>query len=106
MGDPTGVKESQSINMGSLDKWKATFNTQYRVNVVKRYINDIDDVAFDVQGYNKDLIIEELSQLDVRNNGFIRDRVDFLSSHIKKIVKPNIWFGKYTKTWAGKEFLS
>ena len=106
MGDPTGVKDYKSIDAKSLDKWKRTFDTSYRINYIKKYIESIDDKVLRVQGYTKNEIIEDINSLKVKNSFALKDRIDVAYSKLVQIIKSNIWFGRTTKVWAKNRFLS
>lgn len=106
MGDPTGVKEYKSVDTKSLEKWKSTFDTDFRKRYIAKYINSIDKNVFQIQGYDKQKILNDIGKLEVKNKMFIQDRVDLLYSNLVRILKPNIWFGKTTKVWAKDRYLS
>ena len=106
MGDPTGIKEYKNVSANSLGKWKNTFDTSFRKNMIYKYIESIDHEVLNIQGYNKSDILSEIDTLDIKNSKFIQDRVDKLFSNLVIIFKPNIWFGKYTKTWARNRYIS
>jgi hypothetical protein len=106
MGDPTGVKEYKSVDTKSLDKWKNTYNTNFRKRYITNYIQRIDKDVFDKQGYNKQEILNEIKKVHTVNKNSTKDRIDLLYSHLVRILKPNIWFGKTTKVWAKDKYLS
>lgn len=60
----------------------------------------------EIQGYKKHEILREIRSLNVKNDIALKDRVDVLSSYLIRFLKPNIWFGKTTKKWAKKWYLS
>lgn len=105
MGDPTGIKEYKSIDIGSLEKWKNTFNTNLRKKYLERYIKSIDNKVFEEQGYNKLEIIKEISELEVSNKQYLQDKIDLIYSNLFRVFKPHIWFGKSVRTWAKNRFL-
>ncbi|MGA1863048.1 sulfotransferase [Deferribacter thermophilus] len=106
LGDPTGIKEYKRIDTKSLDKWKYTFNTKFRKKYIKKYIQSLDESVFNIQGYNKQEILREIEELDVKNSISLQDRIGLIYSELVRILKPNIWFGRITKTWAKNRFLS
>ena len=106
MGDPTGVKEYKSVDTKSLQKWKKTFNTKYRKEYLKKYIEGIDENIFDIKGYDKKSILSDIESLDIEKSIAIQDRLDLLYSDLIQFFKPNIWFGNTTKVWAKNRFLS
>lgn len=106
MGDPTGVKNYKSISADSLGKWKSTFDNTYRKKIIYNYVSSIDSNVLEIQGYKKHEILREIRSLNVKNDIALKDRVDVLSSYLIRFLKPNIWFGKTTKKWAKKWYLS
>lgn len=106
MGDPTGVKEYKSVDTKSLEKWKKTFDTKYRKEYIKRYIESIDKKVFNIQGYDKQVLLDEINSLESRNSLAIQDRIDLVYSNLVRFIKPNIWLGNTTKIWARDRFLS
>ena len=60
MGDPTGTKLYKNIQTTSLDKWKSTFNTQYRKKIIKNYIENINENDLSTIGFNKGDLLNEL----------------------------------------------
>ncbi|AEI14062.1 sulfotransferase [Flexistipes sinusarabici DSM 4947] len=106
MGDPTGVKKYKNISADSLDKWKNTFDNKYRKKIIYNYVSPIDTNVLEIQGYKKHEILEEIKSLNVKNNFALKDRFDVVYSYLIRILKPNVWFGKTTKKWARKRYLS
>lgn len=106
MGDPTGVKEYKSVDKRSLDKWKKTFNTKFRQNYIKNYIESIDESILLTQGYSKKEIMEDIENLQALSSKSLHDRIDVVYSNLVQIIKPNIWFGNSTKVWAKNRYLS
>ena len=106
MGDPTGVKQYKSVDTKSLEKWKITFNTRFRKYYIRKYIEEMDDGVLQIQGYRKQEILNEINNLKGKNTIPIQDILDLLYSKIVQVIKPNIWFGKFTKTWARNRFLA
>ena len=110
MGDPTGVKEYKSVDTKSLEKWKNTFNTNFRKKYIKKYIKLLDEKILEIQGYNKQKILNEIDNISPKNKLTIMqdivDVIDIYYSNLVRLIKPNIWFGKQTKKWARKRYLS
>lgn len=106
MGDSTGIKEYKSVDTKSLEKWKSTFNTDFRKNYIRNYIESIDGNIFSMQGYDKKVILEEIEKLNVDNRFYFKDNFDLIYSDLVRILKPNIWFGRTTKVWAKSSYLS
>ena len=106
MGDSTGVKEYKNIDIKSLEKWKNTFNTNYRKNYVKKYIKSIEESVLKDQGYSKENILLNIENLEIENKKNMSDRFDLTYSNFVQLLKPNIWFGNTKKDWAKNNFLS
>lgn len=106
LGDPTGVKEYKSISVASLDKWKKSFTTKFRKNMIKSYIKSFEDEVFETQGYNKGLILKEIESLDISNKYFFKDRLDYGYSLFVRYTKAHLFFGKSGKKWARNKYLS
>jgi hypothetical protein len=106
MGDPTGIKEYKNIKASSLDKWKEVFNTPFRKKVIYKYIHSIDAEALAIQGYNKELILKEIKNLNIVFKLSVVDIAHYLYSITIRYSKANIFFGKFTKKWARRLFLS
>lgn len=107
MGDQYRVNEYSNISNASLDKWKTTFNTRYRQNILIKYINNIDNTTLEIQGYSKDKIVSDIKNIET-HGGVIaaKDRIDLIYSNLVKILKPNLWFGQLSKSWSGNRYLS
>ena len=106
MGDPTGVKEYTTIVSASISKWKDTFNTSFRQRFIRDYICSLDRQVLDTQGYCKEDILCELSDLKVKHTIAFQDRIDLLYSNLVRVIKPNIWFLKSISIWAKDCYLS
>jgi hypothetical protein len=106
MGDPTGVKDYQLVDTKPLEKWRDTFNTNYRRNYIMKYVESLNEYDLKVQGYKKEGILKEVSENTVSKECFIQDRVGALISYLARILKPNIFLRKKKKYWAAKKYLS
>ena len=106
MGDPTGVREYQKVETTSLEKWKLTYKTNYRKNILKEYVKKIDEETLKTQGYSKNTILEEIDKLDTKFSVSIQDRMDLFYSNLVQLLKPNIWLGANSEKWTKNRFLS
>lgn len=106
MGDPTGTKDYKNIDLKPLSKWKETFHSSYRKACIIKYVKGIDRHVLEIQGYEKDRILAELSSLKVSKGLSIVDRYHLLKSLAFIFFKPKIWFGKYMKKWARSSYLN
>jgi len=105
-GDPTGIKQYQNIDKSPTIKWKKTFNTMFRKKLLYRYILKLNAETLKTQGYDKDQILHEISDMKTDSIGLIKDPLDYLFSNMVKILKLNIWFLKHTSYWAKNRFIS
>lgn len=88
-GDPTGIYTYSSIKPDSLTKWKAVFDTPFRRKLLLNYVEGLPDIFFEVSGYNKNEIINEIKSLKVQNK--LRSILDVTDYTIAKmIIKTNI----------------
>lgn len=99
MGDPTGIKNYNSISPESLEKWKKTFCSNFRKHFLIRYINTMDENVLKIQGYDKNTILNEVNKLPVQYNSFIQDSIDLFYSSLIKNIKKSIYPGKSFKVW-------
>lgn len=109
MGDPVGVKAYRSIKRNSDDKWKKTFNTSYRKRLLKKYINNIEEEVLEVQGYDKNEILNNIDNLKIEGIAPVRtikDIINYNLSSLARVIKPNIWLEKETRNWAAKKLVS
>lgn len=85
--DPTGILKYNNVSTLTLNKWKKVFNTFYRKRVLLKFIENLDDKVFLIQGYNKEGIINEIKEM--KSNGsfnLFKDLYDFNSYKIKKRI--------------------
>lgn len=106
MGDPTGVKDYNSVSSETLNKWQLTFKSHMRKIIIKKYIESIDEGVLEVQGYSKKLILDDILLLKGELRGSFIDFVNFTYSVVVRLTKANIFFGKSIKLWASKKYLS
>ncbi len=106
MGDPTGVKEYSTISSASLKKWEATFGTSFRRKVAYDYLNSIDEQTLSIQGYEKNELLDEVQNINVKLSMSIKDRVDIFYSKVVRYMKANVIFGRKLGAWARSIYLS
>lgn len=106
LGDPTGVKKYNTISQESLIGWKNVFNSFYRKRIVRSLLHKIDAKNLKIQGYNKEQIILEITQLNNQKNKlFFRDVFDYWQNCIIRKFKLNLFINKKLR-WIIKEQLS
>lgn len=104
--DPIGLKIYNKIEKASIEKWKKFFNTKYRINILLKYIKNLDNKSLSIQGYNKESILNDIrSSKSNRNLNFIKDFFDYTYSNIVMRFKINILFAENLK-WSRDKFLS
>lgn len=104
--DPTGIKMYKKVETTSIEKWKKIFNTRYRKQIIKKYIENLSSEALDIQGYDKQEILADIQS--IRTNGkysTIRDYIDFQKLRLIMRFKLNIFFSKNLK-WAKGYYLN
>ncbi|MGI0500043.1 sulfotransferase family protein [Limnospira platensis CENA597] len=77
-GDPTGVKQYQSISKEPTEKWKQILNNPIRKGWSRRYLNWLGEERLSVMGYNLAQLMAELEE----SSG----SMDKMPSDLKKIV--------------------
>lgn len=95
MGDQKGIKKYSNVSNKSIDKWKKTFNTNFRKKIAKKYIRKLDDDYLELTGLNKSTTIEEIE--NIKSNGLgIVDFIQYTISNIyrKTKVKFQVQSGK------------
>ena len=105
-GDPTGVKDYQSLDTGPLNKWKDIFNTNFRKKILMKYIQNIDKDIFETTGYSKEEIIKEINVLKGSNKHFFRDRIDYIIFHLRRYLKFNLYRSKSDAGWAKELYIT
>lgn len=105
-GDPTGIKNYNKIETASLDKWKEVFNSGFRKKIIYEFINKLSFQDCIIQGYNKNLILEDLENLNTNGKySNIKDFIDFNKSKLVKRFKLNLFFSKNMK-WTKNKYFS
>jgi len=99
MGDQKGIKKYSRVSDKSIDKWKKTFNTNFRKIIAKKYIRKLDDQYLELTGFNKTSTIKEIE--NIKNEGLgVIDIIQFAASNIYRKVKVKI------QVQNNKEFLT
>ena len=106
LGDPIGVHLYKHISTASLNKWQDTFASSYRKKVIKNYILNIDKDVFNLMGYDRNEILQQIDSLKGKISLGLQDRKDLFYSKLVRNFKLNIFFGKKTKSWAHNRYLS
>lgn len=88
-GDPFGTTEYMNIDTASLDKWKATLNSKFRVHVAKSWMNYLSDSTLSTQGYERETLLDELDSLSMKKIG-IYDLGDYLMGKIYNKLQLNV----------------
>jgi hypothetical protein len=83
MGDQKGIKKYSGVSNKSIDKWKKTFNTNFRKKIAKKYIRELDDEYLELTNLNKSDTIEEIE--NIKSNGL--GIVDFMQYAISNIYR-------------------
>lgn len=106
LGDPTGIKKYTTINKQTVQKWKLVFNTNYRKLIASTYIKKFSNESLKIQGYDKQEILREISNLKTNgNHNFFIDFMDIQRIKLIHNFKLNIFFGRNLK-WTRKKYLN
>lgn len=107
MGDHKGQREYSAISKNSTSKWRSTFNTVFRKQLISKYLNSIDSSVLEVQGYDKQTIRDEIKnhKVSLQNIG-LADLMDYSLSNLIRLLKLNLYFEETIKDWAPKRHLS
>ena len=71
-------KKFEKVEIGSLTRWKTIFNTPYRKSILKEYIQSFDDESLEIMGYQKQEILDEISQLNNKGKySLFKDIIQF-----------------------------
>lgn len=105
-GDPTGIIDYKMIEQDSLIKWKRIINTKAKVKYLETNIRKLDSNVFEISGYCKETILNELKQ---HNKGLpfgLKDYSQLIFGRLILKFKLNIIFGKKINTWQKDKLLS
>ncbi|WP_340112511.1 sulfotransferase family protein [Maribellus mangrovi] len=106
MGDPTGAKKYKKIEKESLRKWENILNTKFRISVAKKYINQLENQTFEIQGYNKEHILNELSQVKTSFQLPIEDMLQYQRTKLINRFHLNTWMYSKISNWSKGKLLS
>lgn len=104
LGDPTGAKKYTKISKDPLNKWKVTFNTFFRKQILYHYSKSIDENIYAAQGYSKEKVLREIRKLHVKGVG-ISDLLQWIISMLIIKLKLNLFLSKSMR-WTRKKYLS
>lgn len=104
LGDPTGVKKYTKISKDPLNKWKVTFNTFFRKQILYHYSKSIDENIYAAQGYSKEKVLREIRKLHVKGVG-ISDFLQWIMSMLIIKLKLNLFLSKSMR-WTRTKYLS
>lgn len=105
MGDSTGISNYTAVSTASLDKWKEVFGDRFRKNVLLRYVKALPIKALSEQGYDKQLILNEIEDLPVSRKVKFRDIFYFFRAKLVLLTKANLFFNK-NQRWTRGKYLS
>ncbi len=105
MGDPTGVKAYDSIDTGSLEKWKNVFDNRFRKKLIKKYILGLPRDTLTIQGYDKKLIVEEIDGIKVGRITPLKDYCHYCRSVLILRLRLNFFLSEEMK-WSVNKHLS
>jgi len=90
MGDPTGVKDYQSVSTKPLEKWKKTLANPIRKIWCRRYLNWIGEERISKMGYDISQLHSELDRIPTSYHNFFSDCVRVIFGIFFNIVEPKI----------------
>lgn len=106
LGDPTGIKDYNSINKTSTEKWRLVFNTRFRKQFLKNYIKKHSEESLIIQGYDKNEICTDIESLNTNGKyNIITDVKDVIRLNLIGRFKINLFFGKNLK-WIKNKYLN
>ena len=86
MGDKSGSRSYSSICADGVERWRETFNTEYRVRHARRYLSALGEETLSVQGYPLHNVLAELEGAERSSRRGIRDRIDYLMSNAYRLL--------------------
>lgn len=101
-GDPTGVKEFKKVSSEALRKWQKIIRNPYRRLLLKKYLRSIGKNTLDIQGYDLETLMKEISNSKISFEGVVKDFLHYKYSYIVRITKAYLLFGKTAKWSRGK----
>lgn len=105
MGDPTGVKAYNSIDTGSSEKWKSVFNNRFRKKLIKKYILGLPANTLAMQGYNKNVIVDEINNNKITRLTPLKDYYHYCRSVLILRFRLNFFLSEEMK-WSVDKHLS
>lgn len=107
LGDPSGVKLYNSINLETLKKWERVFNTRFRKFILKKYVSkSLTNQNLEIQGYSLEIILKEINLLN--NKGKFNIFIDIFNYFLYKvIIKFNLYnYISKDMKWSKDKFMS
>lgn len=102
MGDQTGTKEYNRIDVRSLEKWKCVFGNRFRKRVLKNYVLRLPESSLAIQGYDKKRLIEEVGNINTARLTPVQDYYYYYRYLLTLYLKMNLFFAKGLKWAVGK----
>lgn len=104
--DPTGIRMYNKVDSSPLNKWKELFNTPYRKRIIKRYVDNLNEEALRIQGYDKENILKDIEQIEPKGKySLIQDFIDYTRMKLVLKFKLNIFFSKNLR-WVKHQYLN
>ena len=97
MGDPSGVKKYKTVSKEPLNIWRKVFNSPLRKRLLINYVKNLDQEVFEISGYNKEAILDEIYNIKVDKIFLFQDSFDLIFSYLVRKLKLYIFFGKKVK---------
>jgi len=77
MGDSVRSNYSRKIDVSGLNKWEKSCSGLYRKSVVRSIIEKIPAEAFEIQGYSKNDIVQDIKSLNHHFRGLLKDFIQY-----------------------------
>lgn len=92
LGDPTGVKNYQTVDTAPLEKWKAIINNPLRRMWCRRYLRWLGEERLKVMGYDLEELLCELDSTEMTLRNFFSDIVRMFNPKGKPELSSNRHF--------------
>lgn len=93
-GDREGYYKYSQIESQVVEKWKKVFATKYRKKFAKKYISKFSSHTLSVFGYNRDMLVKLIDDIQTVKGGLFFDRLDFMISNIFRIFEVPLFLRK------------
>ena len=104
-GDQVGVKKYKQVNKSSIGNWQKVFNTRYRKNILKSYLNQLSEESLSMAGYDKSELLSKVQSHRASFRLSLEDRLHVLFYKTAKYLNGHLLLTK-TYSWAKKQYLS